>query len=127
MRRLMAVLGILLLSGAAFTEAGKDVYTLPELIDLALKNNPKIAAAGRDVEAERYAIEMAKGEKMPKVDLKGGVTRYRYDTAITPISGSLLAGTPFPEFDNTIYDAGVSLSLPLYMGVGLREGSPSRR
>lgn len=122
MRRLMAVLGILLLSGVAFAEAGKDVYTLPELIDLALKNNPKIAAAGRDIEAERYAIEMAKGEKMPKVDLKGGVTRYRYDTAITPISGSPLAGTPFPEFDNTIYDAGVSLSLPLYMGGRLERG-----
>lgn len=122
MRRLMMVLGILSLSGAAFAEVGKDVYTIPELIEYALRNNPGLTAAGMDIDAERYRIEMAKGEKMPKVDFRGGVTRYRYDTPITPISGSPLAGSPFPEFDNNIYDAGVSVTIPLYMGGRLERG-----
>lgn len=122
MRSLVLCLTIVMMATGAFAEAIKEAYTLPMLLDYALTNNPKIASASRDVEAEGYGIAAAKGEERPKVDFTGGVTRYRYDNAITPITGSPLAGSTFPEFDNDIYDLGVTLKFPLYMGGRLQKG-----
>lgn len=122
MRSLILWMSFVMVTTVSFAEGNREAYTLPMVIDYALKNNPKIASASRDVEAEGYGIAVAKGEERPALDFTGGLTRYRYDNAITPITGSPLAGTPFPEFDNDIYDLGVTLKFPLYMGGRLQKG-----
>lgn len=106
---------LLMISNAAFASDHVS-YTLSEAVVFAFKNNPRLAASGKDVEIETYGIDRAKAERMPRVDFNSGITRYRFAAPITPISGSPLAGAGFPEFDNTIYDMGVSFALPLYRG-----------
>lgn len=59
---------------------------------------------------------------MPRLDFNGGATRYRYASPITPISGSPLEGADFPKFDKSIYDFGVSFTLPIYRGGRLDAG-----
>jgi outer membrane protein len=105
-------------SSATPVLTANTVLTLAEAIDLALKNNPRIRSVGKDVETEMYNLRAAKAERMPRVDLTSGVTRYRYPTPLTPIvikSPSAL-GLDIPRFEQTIYDAGAVLRLPLYRG-----------
>jgi outer membrane protein len=93
-------------------------YTLSMLISHALKNNPRIRIAGKDIETETYGIDSAKADRMPRIDFGGGVTRYRYDTPLTPvvIEPPLTPGTEFPVFRRTVYDTGLSFKLPLFRG-----------
>ncbi len=95
---------------------GARSFTLPDIIRYAAINSPGIKQAERNVDVERSALRAAKAERMPRIELGGGATRYHYPTPVTPISGSPLAGVPFPEFSETIYDAGAFLHLPLYKG-----------
>jgi outer membrane protein len=99
-------------------------YTLPALIRHALKNNPRIRIAGKDIETETYGIDSAKADRMPKIDLGGGATRYRYDMPLTPvvIIPPLGPGTEFPVFRRTVYDTGLSFKLPLFRGGRLYRG-----
>lgn len=122
MKRVLIFAVFLFFSNEAGAGGSKGGYNLAELIQFTLNNNPGITAAASDISGAGYGIEMAKGEMRPKIDFRGGVTEYRYAVPITPITGSPLAGSPFPEFDNTIYDAGVSLTLPLYVGGRLDRG-----
>jgi len=39
----------------------------------------------KDVETEVYGIDSAKADRMPRLDLNGGFTRYAYDTPLTVI------------------------------------------
>lgn len=116
MGRIAVLACLILLSDAAFADTEKASYTLSEAVDFALKNNPGLAASDKDREIETYGVEMAKAGRMPRLDFNSGITRYRYPTPITPISGSPLAGAGFPEFDTLTYDMGVSFTLPLYRG-----------
>lgn len=98
--------------------AERAVLTLPEAIELALKNNPRIRSVGKDIETEVYNLRAAKAERMPKIDLTSGVTRYRYPMPLTPIviESPSAVGLKIPRFEQTIYDAGAILRLPLYRG-----------
>jgi len=122
MNAFLTVLFIILLTNSAFAGTDGDSYTLSEAIGYALKNNPGIIVSQKNIRSESYGIKAAKADRMPKVDFSTGVTRYRYPTPVTPISGSPLAGVAFPEFDNTIYDAGAAFRLPLYKGGRLDRG-----
>lgn len=135
MKKSLIVILLLIMSGTAyaqepsknrrFVEAGqmnKSSFTLSEAIEFALKNNPGFIRSGKDVEIETYGISEAKANKMPRLDFNSGVTMYRYSSPITPISGSPLKGSGFPEFDRNIYDFGVSFMLPLYRGGRLDTG-----
>ena len=104
-------------AGAAEPKAGGP-YTLDSIIRYGLKNNPKVRIAGRDVETEVYGIKAARAERMPRLDLGGGVTRYRYDTPLTPIvlSSFPLTQADLPEFKRTIWDTSVTFKLPLFRG-----------
>lgn len=91
---------------------------LASIIDFALKNNPNMRNASRNMEIEQYEADIARANRMPKIDMGGGVTRFRYDTYLTPmvVTSSLGAGTDFPVYRRTIWDAGVSFRLPLFRG-----------
>ncbi|GBD96324.1 MAG TPA: TolC family protein [Nitrospirae bacterium] len=99
----------------AHGEMRKESYTLSEAVQYALRNNPRLAALHKDIEIENYTIDEAKGDRLPRVNLISTATRARYDLPVSPISGSPFEGG-FPEFDNPIYDIGVSFNLPIYMG-----------
>ena len=61
-------------------------------------------------------MEAARADRMPKLDLGGGVTRYKYPAAVTPLYVTSTGTVAFPEFTTTLYDAGAFLTLPLYRG-----------
>jgi outer membrane protein len=110
--------------GAPSGEAVADRYTLPSIIRYALKNNPKVRIAGKDVESEGYGLDSAWADRMPRIDLGGGVTRYRWDMPLSPvvITIPLGAGTEIPEFRRTIWDTGITFRLPLFRGGRLMRG-----
>ncbi len=99
-------------------------YSLGSVIRYALKHNPGVRIAGRNIESETYGVDSARADMMPKVDFTGGVTRYRWDMPLTPIviTLPLNQGTEIPEFKRTIWDTGVSFRLPLFRGGRLVRG-----
>ena len=102
---------------APVVEAEGSRYTLDSVIRYGLTHNPRVRIAGKDVEVETYGIESARAERMPKLDLGGGVTRYRYDMPLTPIVITFpLTPSELPEFKRTIWDTGLSFKLPLFRG-----------
>lgn len=113
--KVLVIVGLLIAPNMVFAEENVTAYTLPQVIEFALKNEPKLTGLGKDIKAAGYAIDAAKGDRWPKIDLGAGITRYRYPTATSPISGSPQSGA-FPEFDKNIYDFGVSLKIPVYRG-----------
>jgi outer membrane protein len=116
------ILAAVLISFPVRAEKGADAYKLSEVVSYGLKNNPSIRSAKTDVDIETYGIRSAKADRMPRLDLTGGATRYRYPTAVTPLYGTPPSNFVFPEFDTTIYDAGVSFTMPLYRGGRLDRG-----
>jgi outer membrane protein len=93
-------------------------YNLASVISYALKNNPGLRMAEKDIESEKYGIDAAKADRIPRIDIGGGVTRFRYDTPLTPvvITPPIGAGTDFPIVRRTIWDTGVSFKMPLFRG-----------
>ncbi len=114
-RGILVVMIIFIFPILTLAEETMTAYTLPQVIEFALKNEPRLTGLGKDVKAAGYAIDAAKGERWPKIDLGAGITRHRYPTATSPIAGSPQNGA-FPEFDKDIYDVGVSLKIPVYSG-----------
>jgi outer membrane protein len=99
-------------------------YDLASIIRYALKNNPGLKIASKTIETETYGIDAAWADRAPKVNFGAGITRYRYDTPLTPIviEPPLGPGTEFPPFRRTIQDTGVSLQFPLFRGGRLMRG-----
>ena len=93
-------------------------FTLKEVIEIALKNNPALRQSEKDAGIEEYGRRSAAADRLPKVDFSSGVTEFRYPTPVSPISGIPKPGSTagFPEFSNTITDFGLSFKLPLYRG-----------
>ena len=93
-------------------------FTLDSIISYAFKYNPNLRNAATDTRIEQYEIDSARANRMPKIDLGGGVTRFRYDTPLTPlvISPPISATTEFPVMRRTIWDTGVSFRLALFKG-----------
>ena len=102
--------------------ADEATFDLESAIRFALKHNPSLRISEKDVATEKYGIEAAKAERMPKVDFGSGATRYRYPTPLTPLvlpspfTLAALQALEVPDFERTIYDAGASFRLPLYRG-----------
>lgn len=115
MRFLASILGAVIITAPA-SWAGEEAFSLSRAVAYALRHNPEIVKAQKDVDVEAAGVRAAEALKMPRIDFAGSVTRYRYPSPITPISGSPLAGAGFPEFDNLIADAGLSFTVPLYRG-----------
>jgi outer membrane protein len=113
----LTVLAIILVFAVNNAEARqKTAYTLSEAISYALAHNPDTAISVKNTEIGDIGIDSAVSQKMPNIQFSSGITRYRYPAAVTPISGSPFEGVPFPEFDRTIYNFGLSFTLPLYRG-----------
>lgn len=109
-----SVMGFLLTGGAQ----GADTLTLPDAVARALAANP--ALKSRTIEVEKQALErdIARGQRLPRIDLNAGYTRYHYPALVTPIRQP----GAFPPFDRDITSVGAALSLPLYAGGRLVAG-----
>jgi outer membrane protein len=99
-------------------------YTLPSVIDYALKNNPRLRISDKDIITEMYGVKTAKAERMPKVDFGSAATRYRYPMPLTPIviTGPIGQDFDFPDFERNVYDVGGYFRLPLFKGGRLVRG-----
>lgn len=99
-------------------------YDLPSIIRYALKNNPDLRIASKNIEAETYGINSARADRAPKINLGAGITRLRYETPLTPVVIELPLGpwTEFPPFRRTIQDTAVSFQFPLFEGGRLYRG-----
>lgn len=95
---------------------GDGAMTLRDIATYALENNPKLKSAAIDITSEGESVEIAEGERRPRLDAQASATRSRYDSPLTPISGKPGPGASFPDFSNPVYDAGLSFSLPIYRG-----------
>jgi hypothetical protein len=102
-----------ILSSAFPCGAAQTTFDLDSAIRFALKHNPSLRIAEGDVATEKYGIESAKAERMPKVDFGSGATRYRYPTPLTPLvlpsplTLPALIKLEVPDFERTIYDVGL--------------------
>lgn len=108
---------ILSFNFALANEQDKTAYTLSEIIDFGLKMSPSIAATGKNVEQEKYALDSAKSEKNLQLDFTSSITKYRYSVPVVPISAPLTMSHLLElPFDSNIYNFGTAISLPLYTG-----------
>ena len=83
----------------------------PDLaVDVALKNNPTLLAAGKARDAAGYDIGVARANRLPKVSVNVGGNYYNY-------LGSLGSGTGVAVGQSgTSSTVGLGLTLPLYQG-----------
>ena len=83
----------------------------PDLaVDVALKNNPTLLAAGKARDAAGYDIGVARANRLPKVSVNVGGNYYNY-------LGSLGSGTGVPVGQSgTSSTVGLGLTLPLFQG-----------
>jgi outer membrane protein len=92
---------------------------LRSAVDFALKNNPSLRSLQKSIETEKFGINAARAERWPRIDLGGGVTRYKFPTPLTPIVISppiTNLANDLPDFEKTIYDGAVSFRVALFRG-----------
>jgi outer membrane protein TolC len=117
MKPLSRVLTVLFLAAAA-TPSVAEPLSLWDAMERAAQANP--ALRSQQVELSRQTLEqdIAHGQRLPKLDLNAGYTRYAYPSLVTPIRE---AGV-FPPLDRDVANIGLALSLPLYSGGKLIAG-----
>lgn len=110
------VFALLLAAGSA--AQASESLSLEEAMAHAVRANP--ALLGQHVEIEKQTLEqdIARGNRLPRIDLNADYTRYAYPTFITPIRDTDV----FPPMDRDIVNLAVALSLPLYSGGKLVAG-----
>ena len=112
----LPLFAVLLFAGSAAFAA--DPLPLWEAMERAALSNP--AVKSQQAELDRLTLEqdIARGQRLPKVDLNAGYTRHAYPSLVTPIRE---AGV-FPSMDRDIANLSLALSLPLYSGGKLVAG-----
>ena len=94
------------------------VLSLPDAIATALQKNPVQLNQRLDVKKAEIEQTAAHGAYWPQLDFGASATRYGYPTFVIPIRQLGV----FPPFDTTIYQYGVALRIPLYLGGRLDQG-----
>ncbi|HLY89055.1 MAG TPA: TolC family outer membrane protein [Acetobacteraceae bacterium] len=79
--------------------------------DVAISNNPDIAAAAATVKATHYDVSQARASRMPTVSASAGTQYYQY----MGFAGNGL-GVPVGNVRGDASQAGVTLNVPLYQG-----------
>lgn len=106
----------------SFAEPVVEEFTLEQAIRYGLEHSPAQRTMASDVAAEEAGLGSARADRLPRLDLSAGATKYHYPTATEPFYGAP-PNTHFPSaFYTTIYDAGLAFSLPLYRGGRLSRG-----
>ena len=108
----------LVLGLIASAAQGADALSLPQAMTRALATNPAIRSGQVELEKQALEKDIASGQRLPKVDLNAGYTRYAYASLVTPLRQPGV----FPPMDRDIVNIGIALSLPLYTGGKLVAG-----
>ena len=95
-----------------------SMLTLPQAIHQSLAQNPKQISQRLEVDKAGAQQQAAHGAHWPTLDFSAAATRYGYPTFVH----SIREVGVFPPLDDTIYDYGVALRLPLYAGGRLTQG-----
>jgi outer membrane protein TolC len=86
--------------------------TLDLAVELAVANNPELAAAGFDAEAAEARKDAARGALLPRISAEGGYARYLDDQRLIPARLNGEAGV----FDDELFSGDVVLRMPLFSG-----------
>lgn len=99
-------------------------FDLPALIEYAVRHNPALKIAKQNISIEDQGVKAAQADMMPRIDVTGGYTRYRYDNPLTPIVIERLPLLPsdIPDFEKNVYDGFATFSVPLFKGGRLVRG-----
>ena len=85
---------------------------LRECIDIALRNNPDIAAGESEVDVKRAERDVTAGERWPSVHALGGYTHYLDDQRLVAARQNNESG----YFSDDLFSADLALTMPLYSG-----------
>ena len=91
---------------------------LRQAIDIALANNPEIAATEWDVQSARFERDIAFGVMWPSLHAVGGYSRYLNDQRLVPAQEN---GEP-GMFSSDIFSSDLVATLPLFAGGRIRSG-----
>jgi outer membrane protein len=94
-------------------------FDLPSAIQFAIKNNPSLRNLKNSIDTEKYSIDAARSERLPRIDLNAGGTRYKYPTPLTPIviePPITSLASNLPDFEQTIYDGSAAFRITLFRG-----------
>ena len=78
--------------------------------DVAIANNPDIAAAAATVKAAHFDVATQRAARMPTLAAGAGTNYYNY------VDGGGIQGLPYPDQHGNYSTAGVTATLPLYQG-----------
>jgi outer membrane protein TolC len=98
--------------------AEEPVLDLAAALDAALAHNPAHGVRRLEVQKGEQIQRAARGASLPSVEFGASATHYGYPTFVYSIRTLAV----LPPFDQTIYDYGVALRLPLYTGGRLGQG-----
>lgn len=121
---LFAVLFLAPLCAPAQNALPNGRFDLPSLIEYAVKHNPALKIAKQNIDIEDQGVKSAQADMMPRIDVTGGYTRYRYPNPLTPIVIERLPLLPsdIPDFEKNVYDGFATFSVPLFKGGRLVRG-----
>jgi len=100
------------------TAFAADPLPLWEAMARAAQSNPAIKSQQAEVTRQTLEQDVARGQRLPQVNLDAAYTRHAYPSLITPIRE---AGV-FPPMDRDVANIGLAMSLPLYRGGKLVAG-----
>lgn len=127
--RLVAAV-ILLISGASVKAQTGIEYDKPaplslqDAIDIALENNPGIAARHYETAAADARSDAAFGARLPQIGLSGSVSQFKEDRLMNPRRPG--AGDTL-QFADQLYTGGAVIRLPLFTGGRLLNESRAAR
>ena len=115
MKILAAALVLAFLTGAASAQNGKEILTLGDSVDLAVKNDPAALAAEQDIIIARQRVSEARFMAMPQLALSATLSRVNLE--YPEVLGSEL-GDRFiaPSASNAFYSLRAQALQPLYTG-----------
>jgi TolC family type I secretion outer membrane protein len=106
-------------AGLPLAKQPEGPLDLPQAIEVALANNPDIAAAGWDVEAAQAQRDLAFGEMLPSLRAVGGYSHYNFPQRLIAKRGEKAPGPFFDDqgaFSRDTVSEDLVLSMPLFTG-----------
>ena len=100
------------LSANLRSSQGAGEITLDLAVELAVANNPELAAAGFDVEAAKARRDAMRSALLPRISAEGGYTRYLDDQRLIP---ARFNGEP-GAFSDELFSGDLVLRMPLFTG-----------
>lgn len=93
-------------------EVGEEALTLDRCIEVALANNPELAATGREVSAAGFRVDQARAQRWPAVGAEAGYNRFLDPQRLVQARYNGEPGI----FDQDIARGDLTIKMPLFTG-----------